>query len=89
MATLSIRNMKAKIPYEAAVRSGYIKDLLQQYNSDNVITVPDKYYLVIGNYINYLQGKTPQPITTKGKLSNCFDMAIYFDDSSYFQYLMQ
>jgi len=86
---LTIRNIKATVPYDTAIGSGYIKDLLQQYSSDNTIPVPDKYYLVIDNYINYLQNENPQPITTINKLTKCFDMASYFDDKFYFQYLMQ
>jgi hypothetical protein len=89
MVMFSIRNMKAIVPYEAAIGSNYVKEYLGNMGTNDItIDVPDKYYSIIGNYINYLQGK-PTTITTVSKLSKCFNMASYFDDREYFQYLMQ
>ena len=86
--TIDVKGKTAKVPIEAAFGSGLIKERIELLSTDYVFPMPDRYYPVAGNYINFLNGK-PTEITTASKLAACFDMESYFEDDAYFQYLLR
>jgi antitoxin component YwqK of YwqJK toxin-antitoxin module len=85
--TFVVRDRTAKVPAEAALNSEFIKEQVL-FGIEQPIVVPDKYYRVIGNYINFLQGK-PTVTTTATKLAKCFDMESFFADNHYLHYLLR
>ena len=86
---LDVKGTHAYVPYEAAMESKFIRQELKTMGHNYIIPVPDDFYAVIGNYINFLNGNGPAQIKTVAKLSKCFDMENYFIDDNYFNYLMQ
>ena len=86
--TIDVGGKLANVPIEAALSSELIKERIELLGTEYVFPMPDKYYNVAGNYINFLNGK-PTQITTTSKLEMCFDMESYLDDPNYFQYLLR
>jgi len=76
------------VPYDTAIRSEYIKTLLSEFDDSIIITVPDKFFGVINNYINFLWDKHNGIILDKQQYELLFNMYTYFDDDDYFKYLV-
>lgn len=69
------------------MESEYIRNVLLDTNSDNVIIL-DKYHNLISFYISFLHGRM-LPIHNSDLLVSCLDMATYFIDNDYFQSVIQ
>ena len=72
--------------------SGSQNELMKQKHAVGVrvttVEVPREYYLVIGNYLNYVKDSRPLPITTVDKLTSCLKLGFYLSDSRYLQHLV-
>jgi len=87
MITLIVGEKKARVKNNSC-HSEVINDMLGDCGvSDADITVPDRYYDVVGNYINFMHSK-PTEIKTVKKLVNCFEMNTFFIDNEYFKHLI-
>ena len=87
--TINVRDKDAKVPIDTAFGSSLIEKRIELLGTDYVFPMPDKFYPVADNYINFLNGGGGlTEITTANKLEACFNMESYFDDKKYFQYLL-
>ena len=75
------------IPVVTAFESQYVGVLTDNFGTDVIIDIPDKFLSVIDNYINFLRGKEDD-INNPDQYKPCFDMYTYFDDSEYLDYLI-
>jgi len=82
-----VGNQTANISDDKVVSSTLLKDLVDTYGAEYQYTVPEVYYNIIGNYINFLHDKHTV-IQTVNKLLSCLKMANFFQDDNYFSYLM-
>jgi len=89
MPIITCDNKEIGISYDNTTSSEYIKDIVKlSDNVDVVIPIPDKYYTVINNYIDYLKGLETF-ITNTERLFLCFQLSTLFDDDDYFKYCVQ
>lgn len=71
-------------------RSEYVRNLLNDFNSEVEIIIPEKYYGVIDNYIDYLRGnRSLNKESVSTDLVRYFEMSSYFGDDDYLFYLME
>jgi len=74
---------------EGNIGSEYIKDIVKTFgNSDATIPVPNKYYTIISNYVEFLKDNHI-PITSRERLLLCFQLNTLFVDDSYFKHCVQ
>lgn len=87
MVVFVIGDKKALVVDEKLANSKLISGLIKDSGPNPSINIPEKYWSVAGNYINFLHDK-PTTITDPVKLQLCFNMSNYFLDNKYFQYLV-
>jgi len=89
IVTIDVNSELFTVPYGNAIKSEYIKELLQDIQDPNTnIVVPEKYYDIAYNYIFFLQGRELK-IYDRDVLKTCFDMYTYFFDDDYFNFLVE
>jgi len=90
MPIITCHNREYNILYDDDnTSSEYIKDVVKSFgNVDVVIPIPDKYYSVVSNYVEYLRDNET-PIINKRQLLLCFQLNTLFIDDKYFKYLVQ
>lgn len=88
MITLIVNGKKAQIQ-NSKFHSEFFGETAKLYEDQNLpIEVPEKYWPVAANYINFMHDR-PTEITTVKKLLDCFMMNTYFSDIEYFKYLVK
>jgi len=83
----SVSGKVVPVPTVTAFGSQHVKVLVDNFGIDVIIDIPDKFSLVIDNYINFLQGNE-EDMVYSNQYKPCFDMYTYFDDDNYLNYLI-
>jgi antitoxin component YwqK of YwqJK toxin-antitoxin module len=84
----NIQNKLVKLPYDTAINSKYIQDMLRGFGNNMEIVIPTKYLNIVDNYVNFLYDNFAI-IRDRQYLKTCFIMSTYFEDDNYFNYLLQ
>ena len=89
LVNFSINDSIVSVPYETAINSVIIKQLLVNVsNGDPIpIPIPSKFEQAISNYKSFLFGDKPS-IDNAYLLLECFKFANYLEDNNYFNYLL-
>jgi len=89
MPIITCCNREFNIPYNDDINSVYIKDVVKSFDNVDVnIRIPDKYCIVIDNYVEYIRGNGI-PCTRRDRLLLCFLLNTLFIDDVYFKHLIQ